>query len=184
MPRSDTDYTALPVPVLNESYRIVAEAVGLPARRFRSRAQVVASLEEALDRAIETGLRVSRFPNGAVSAVREPRTRARPVRPLRSIVVGASGHNDNHAVQSIVVDPAAVRPDHTMLALDRRIRVLVDNPKRNGSRAHALFEMYQDGMTGAQYVQAVINAGLPRRVALDSLHWDLRHGYVRLAGRA
>ena len=41
MPRSDTDYTALPLSVLSESYRTVAEAVGLPEiRRFHSKATV------------------------------------------------------------------------------------------------------------------------------------------------
>ncbi len=67
------------------------------------------------------------------------------------------------------------------LNLERRIRYVQDNPKRPGSRSHSIYGIYQVGMSGDDFVSAVIAVGQPRRVALDNLRWDLDHGYVRLA---
>lgn len=50
------------------------------------------------------------------------------------------------------------------------IEVLVENPKRKGSEAHARFALYRQGMTVAEFIAA---GG--RR---DDLHWDTGRGFV------
>jgi hypothetical protein len=46
------------------------------------------------------------------------------------------------------------------------------NPKRPGSNAHAMFELYKDGQTVAQYIEA----GGGR----DWVRWDVSKGHITL----
>lgn len=46
------------------------------------------------------------------------------------------------------------------------------NPKRPGTNAHAMFELYKDGMTVAQYIE--VGGGR------DWVSWDASKGYITL----
>jgi hypothetical protein len=56
----------------------------------------------------------------------------------------------------------------------KKIHILAkENPKRDGSRGHAVFAKYKDGMTVAEFIG----------IADDhraNLNWDLKHGFVEL----
>lgn len=66
--------------------------------------------------------------------------------------------------------PKKPRP---VLRDDRVIRVLVEtNPKRPGSKSHARFGLYEDGMTVQQFVQAGGTAA--------DVKWDAERGYIRV----
>jgi hypothetical protein len=56
------------------------------------------------------------------------------------------------------------------------IKVLVSNPKREGSKAHARFALYRTGMTVAEYRAAVGDATNARA----DLAWDQKHGFIRI----
>lgn len=71
----------------------------------------------------------------------------------------------------------------TSLNLDLVYSPLMDpmspsNPKRKGTRAHKLFELYGLGMVGHKYVKLVVAQGYDRKLALDTLRWDLEHQLV------
>jgi len=53
-----------------------------------------------------------------------------------------------------------------------RIRVLVPNPKKPGSKAHYRFSLYRDGMTPGEYLRA----GGTR----EDLHWDEKRGFIAI----
>lgn len=56
---------------------------------------------------------------------------------------------------------------------DGKIVILVDkNPKRAGSNAASVFELYQEGMT----VKEAIKSGIPR----GHMNWDVDHGFIRV----
>lgn len=82
---------------------------------------------------------------------------------------------DRIAAQESAPPVAEVTPPaRTRLPLrdDHVVRVLCPNPKRPGTAAHALFLLYRDGMTCAEYLQAGgTKAGLS---------WDRTHGFIRL----
>jgi hypothetical protein len=56
------------------------------------------------------------------------------------------------------------------------IKVLVSNPKREGSKAHARFALYRTGMTVAEYRAAVGDATNARA----DLAWDVRHKFITI----
>jgi prevent-host-death family protein len=65
--------------------------------------------------------------------------------------------------------------------IDRRsiIRVLIKhNPKR--SRSKERFALYQDGMTVADYIAAVVNAGEKEQVGLDDLARDKNRSFISI----
>lgn len=92
----------------------------------------------------------------------------------------------------IVAAPEAVPPTprqssgrqpRTEFADNLRIEVRIGtNPKRAGSRAHARFALYRDGMTVAEYKAACIELeGAKARAGfryLADLHWDQTHQYI------
>jgi prevent-host-death family protein len=68
-----------------------------------------------------------------------------------------------------------------MSNVDRRsiIRVLLkDNPKVESSRSRERFALYRNGMTVADYVAAVVNAGDKEQVAFDDLAWDQNRSFI------
>ena len=63
------------------------------------------------------------------------------------------------------------------VALDALIFLQVkDNPKRPGSKAHAVFSQYVDGMTVQQFLDAVGNAATPNLV------YDAAHDFIKIEG--
>jgi hypothetical protein len=76
-----------------------------------------------------------------------------------------------------------------MNGVDRQtiIRVLTTgNPKRKLVRPkppRERFECYRDGMTVAEYIDAVLWIGHREQQALDDLGWDQNKGYIRLEDR-
>lgn len=89
-----------------------------------------------------------------------------------------------------VADPGAARVGATTLDLTQQLHLLKEtNPKRPGSRAHGTFDVYfhlvndteaETVPTGADFVDAMVEAGYTRKLALSTLHWDIDHGFVRL----
>lgn len=65
---------------------------------------------------------------------------------------------------------------------DAVITLLVDgNPKREGSKAHAVFSYYEDGMTIGAFADALAAAELGKE-ATPNLVYDSKHGYISIEG--
>jgi hypothetical protein len=70
----------------------------------------------------------------------------------------------------------------TKVDTTRKIRVLVAvNPKRIATRCGKLWQLYQDGMTIAAFIEAIENAGYKRSLALSSIRWDLKRNFIGLS---
>src|SRR5215475_10099143 len=52
------------------------------------------------------------------------------------------------------------------------------NPKRPGTAAHALYALYKDGMSVADYVKAVKAGPARRDQAYVALRWDVDKGFI------
>ena len=57
-------------------------------------------------------------------------------------------------------------------------RLAQGNPKGQGSAKQ--FDLYRDGMTVQQYVEAVLDDGGTERVALLDICWDFNHQFITL----
>jgi hypothetical protein len=68
--------------------------------------------------------------------------------------------------------PAVKIDDTHIIILTKPDGTPSGNPKRPGTNAHAMFELYKDGQTVAQYVEA----GGGR----DWVRWDVSKGYITL----
>lgn len=65
---------------------------------------------------------------------------------------------------------------------DEKITVLVSsNPKRAGSKSAERFALYAYALTVSQYLNsaAAVQGGKPEKYRAD-LHWDVKHGFVRI----
>lgn len=68
----------------------------------------------------------------------------------------------------------------TKLDMARRFELVKPgNPKRAGSMSHGIFSLYQNGMSGEEFIAAMISAGHTRRLAILNLNWDVAHGFIR-----
>ena len=82
-------------------------------------------------------------------------------------------------------DPGA-RVSTTPLPTYLRLTVhSLSNPKRPGTRAWETFELYwrrdpDERFTGESFVARMVRAGYSRRLALSTLHWDIKRGFVSL----
>lgn len=62
------------------------------------------------------------------------------------------------------------------------ITVLVEsNPKRPGSKAHAVFEHYKNGQTIAEFADSLAAADLGKE-ATPNLVYDAKHGFITIEG--
>jgi hypothetical protein len=77
----------------------------------------------------------------------------------------------------------------TSLNLQAHMALLVSkNPKMNGTRAHAIFEVYfslpgigtDNPPTVELYVDILMIEGYTRKLALSTLHWDINHNFISL----
>jgi hypothetical protein len=171
--------------------------------KFSDKATAVKRLNSIIDAVEAAGFEVSYLPNGAIEKISQLDLQARS----NAAIADAVASNPELAAMVMVEDgfvPPTEDPTLTnvqtdgaktvaepvksetsvgglsTLELTHRIEVLVENPKRKGSRARQVFDLYRTGQTGEEFVQAVIAAGFDRRVALANLHWDLDKGFVFL----
>lgn len=85
-------------------------------------------------------------------------------------------------VQKKAIAPGRGRK--TSIDLTKKIKIQLDplrptNPKRKGTRAWDVFELYGDKpLTGAAYIKRVREAGYSQKLAVDSLRWDLAHHFI------
>lgn len=189
-----TDFATLSLSTLVRSYNTVAAALGeTEVRKFSDKPGAVKRLHNIIVRALEAGALVNYAEDGSVRQVTMlnssgdsalvPDTINDGVNSadepaLQTRVQMLGGYGPTVGVETPETAPAAKLA--TTLDLTAKIKILVANPKRAGSRAHAVFALYADGQTGQQFVEAVVAAGHPVRVALTNLHWDLDHGFIYL----
>ena len=63
-----------------------------------------------------------------------------------------------------------------------RITVLApENPKREGSKAQAVFAHYENGMTIAEFAASLDEAGIGKE-ATPNLVYDAKHGFIAIEG--
>lgn len=183
-----TDFATLSLATLVRSYNTVAAALGeTEVRKFSDKPGAVKRLHNIIVRALEAQLAVMYDADGSVASV------GAPVLEESSSTDGVPSDDtfvepkDDVTLQNVQTDgttttaePTSTAKLATTLDLTAKVKILVANPKRAGSRAHAVFALYADGQTGQQFVDAVVAAGHPVRVALTNLHWDLDHGFIYL----
>ena len=86
---------------------------------------------------------------------------------------------------------AVARVGATTLDLTLPLHLRVDrNPKKNPSRAYDTFRLYSPlfeetedkdrSVTGQDFVDAMVEAGFTRKLALSTLHWDIDHNFIHL----
>lgn len=173
MTNTRPDFSLNPLNALAVAYNQVALSLGRPeVKKFADKPTAVKRLNAIVDDAEAQNMTVVFFPNGAVKyVVDNARTEAAKVHEAPVVEPMAEAK------------PAKVhdRGARTPLALESVIEILVPNPKREGSRSHAIFELYRPGMTGQQFLDAMEAAGHGRRLGLSTLNWDLDHGFINLA---
>lgn len=192
------DFSSFPSAALVHAYNTCAAELERPVvNKFSDKPTAVKRLNAILDDIEAAGLAVSYLPNGAIEGiVRKDSISPTPseVQVVEDAQEGTLGtgwdHEDGQRLLAKTEDlvTEAVAPASvgglTTLELTHRIEVLVENPKRKGSRARTVFDLYRTGMTGEEFVVAVIAAGMDRRVALSNLHWDIDHGFIYLGADA
>lgn len=67
------------------------------------------------------------------------------------------------------------------LDMTQIIHPMSTNPKNKGSRANAIFALYRDGQTVAEFVEAVVAAGFPRKRASSAIRWDSARKFITLS---
>lgn len=71
-------------------------------------------------------------------------------------------------------------PEYEGSVTKRITRIVVPNPKRNGSKSRIRFSLYQNGMTISDYVRACETVG-ESDLALFDITYDLEHGFIELS---
>jgi hypothetical protein len=61
-----------------------------------------------------------------------------------------------------------------------KIKIVRENPKKPGSRAHARFALYQNDQTVKEFISACAEKGFPEREAAADLSWDRRKGFIEV----
>lgn len=64
------------------------------------------------------------------------------------------------------------------------ITVLADNPKRPGTKAHAIYSCYGSGTKVSAFIACVIKAGFTEADARSNLAWDSRKEFIRVSEAA
>lgn len=65
-------------------------------------------------------------------------------------------------------------------AAEMKIAALVANPKKPGSRAHAVYSLYREGLTVSAFIAACTAAGITETDARANISWDARKGFITL----
>ena len=63
---------------------------------------------------------------------------------------------------------------------DAIISAVVENPKKAGSRAAAVFAHYRAGQTVADFIAACAAGGIAEKEARSNLSWDRRKGFITI----
>lgn len=175
-----TDFTTLSLAAITRSYNVVAAYLGeTEVRKFSDKTNAARRLTAIVARVEGATIEYNSIGEiVAVQAVSPAPAQEEPTADEQSTV--DEQPQTKTAVLSNFGTPTKIVSDLTTLELSHRIEVLVENPKRKGSRARQVFDLYRTGMTGEEFVLAVIAAGMDRRVALSNLHWDIDHGFIYL----
>lgn len=73
---------------------------------------------------------------------------------------------------------AKPRAATTRIADDAKITEVKENPKRAGTKAHAIFSLYKAGQTAEAFIKACVEAGFSAADAKANLSWDRRKGFI------
>lgn len=84
------------------------------------------------------------------------------------------------AAKPAAAEPKPAKATRSKIQPDHMIDSVVDNPKRSGTKAHAIFACYKNGQTVAQFFKAVEKAGYTEADARSNLAWDSRKNFIRV----
>lgn len=80
--------------------------------------------------------------------------------------------------------PAAPKKEgaapRVVISEDHVITEVQENPKRPGTKAHAIFSLYRKDMTTAAFIAACEKAGYTKADAKSNLSWDRRKGFITI----
>lgn len=88
------------------------------------------------------------------------------------------------AAKPAAAAPKPAKASRSKIQPDYMIDSVIDNPKRSGTKAHAIFACYKNGQTVAQFIKAVEKAGYTEAQARADLSWDRRKGFIRISEAA
>lgn len=184
-----TDFTTLSLAAITRSYNVVAAYLGeTEVRKFSDKTNAARRLTAIVARVEGADIVTNADLEIVAVQVVSPAPTPSEVTVVEDAQRGELGTGWDHPdgqrllarTEDLVTEAPASVGGLTTLELTHRIEVLVANPKRKGSRARQVFDLYRTGMTGEEFVAAVLAAGMDRRVALANLHWDIDHGFVYL----
>lgn len=79
------------------------------------------------------------------------------------------------------VPESAINQSGGSIVRQKRIRLLVtENPKRPGSKCHARYLLYRDGMTLGEYIEAVEALGRTSWSAWMDIYCDRDRGFIEI----
>lgn len=88
------------------------------------------------------------------------------------------------AAKPAAAEPKPVKATRSKVQPDHLIDSVIENPKRPGTKAHAIFACYKNGQTVAQFVRAVEKAGFTEADARSNIAWDSRKEFIRVSEAA
>ena len=100
-----------------------------------------------------------------------PKKKATVVKPKKSVATKASAKAKTK-VKATSPKTSGKRGPKGPYAADLKIKVLVKNPKREGTATAKQFDKYKTGMTVAEAGAAGFSA--------KSLSWDSKHGFIKI----
>lgn len=109
--------------------------------------------------------------NTAVEKISNGQSNAIPAFAGETVPEEEKGSKTSKAKKEKTTGAGSGRPKR--MQEDQKITLLVDkNPKRPGSNAASVFDLYKNGMT----VKQALDAGIPR----GHMNWDLDHGFIKV----
>ena len=88
------------------------------------------------------------------------------------------------AAKPAAAAPKPAKASRSKIQPDHMIDSVIDNPKRSGTKAHAIFACYKNGQTVAQFIKAVEKAGYTETDARSNLTWDRNKSFIRVSEAA
>lgn len=88
------------------------------------------------------------------------------------------------AAKPAAAAPKPAKASRSKIQPDHMIDSVTDNPKRSGTKAHAIFACYKNGQTVAQFIKAVEKAGYTEADARSNLTWDRNKSFIRVSEAA
>lgn len=175
-------YESLTTAELLTRYNSYADALGEnTVKRFSDRKTAERRLAAIEQRLVTSEQRFAET-NPLAKVLTEPVVVETPAEPVVIEPVAAEPVAAEAPVQKKAIAPGRGRK--TSIDLTKKIKIQLDpmrptNPKRKGTRAWDVFELYGDKpLTGAAYIKRVREAGYSQKLAVDSLRWDLAHHFI------